>query len=73
MEVYYRGERMEFTEIPEPARSASPPPVPAVRTVVVQKAKQDHPWRRGYQNMKPWTPKTGSAGPLLEIRPSASP
>jgi transposase len=72
MEVYYRGERIEFTELPETARNASPP-VPAGRTVVVRKAKKDHPWRRGYQNMKPWIPKTGIAGALVGIRPSASP
>ena len=72
MEVYYRGERIEFTELPETARNASPP-VLAARTVVVRKAKRDHPWRRGYQNMKPWIPKTGIAGALVGIRPSASP
>ena len=66
MEVYYRGERIEFTELPETARNASPP-VLAVRTVVVRKAKRDHPWRRGYQNMKPWIPKTGIAGARYAI------
>ena len=72
MEVYYHGQRMEFTQIPEPARKTSPPPVPAARVVVVRKAKKDHPWR-GYQNMKPWILKTETVGSLVGIRTSASP
>lgn len=73
MEVYYRGERMEFTQIPEPARNTFSPPVPGARAVAVRKAKKDHPWRRGYQNMKPRVSKKAPAGPLVEIRTSASP
>jgi transposase len=72
-EVYYRGERMAFTAISEPVQKPSPPPGPAARTVVVRKPKKDHPWQRSYKNMKPWIPKTGTAGPLVGIRTSASP
>ena len=76
MEVYYRGERMAFTEISEPVRKTSQPPAPHAPAVVLKKAKKakkDHPWRRGYQNMKPWSPKLGITTPLVEIRTSASP
>jgi transposase len=73
IEVYYRGERMEFTEISEPIRKTSPPVAPAARAVVVKPAKKDHPWRRGYQNMKPWAPRIVNAAPLVGIRTSASP
>lgn len=73
MEVYYRGERMEFTEISEPVRKPSPPLAPAARAVVVRKAKKDHPWQRSYKNMKPWVPNRGITAPLVGIRTSASP
>ena len=73
MEVYYRGERMAFTELPETMPKASPPPPPAARVIVARKAKKDHPWRRGYQNMKPWVPNRAITGPLVGIRTSASP
>jgi hypothetical protein len=33
--------------------------------MVVRKAKKDHPWRRGYQNMKPGVPNRGIAAPLI--------
>ncbi len=73
-QVYYRGERIAFTEWfehkPQPTQTA---PAPAARVQLVRKAKKDHPWRRGYQNMKPWVPKRGNAGPLVEMRTSASP
>jgi len=73
IEVYYRGERMAFTEIPEPVRTASSAPAPVARAVVVRKAKADHPWRRGYKNMTTWVPNRGIAAPLVGIRTSASP
>jgi hypothetical protein len=72
MEVYYRGERMPFTELLETKPQGPAVLPPTARVQVVRKPKTDHPWRRGYQNMKPWIPK-GSAGPLVGIRPSASP
>src|SRR6202521_5160603 len=73
IEVYYRGERVGFTELKEPIRKTARPIPPAARPMVVRKAKQDHPWRRGYQNMKPWIPKREIAGPLVGIRTYASP
>jgi hypothetical protein len=73
MEVYYRGERMEFTEISQPVRKPCPPAAPVARAVVVRKPKKDHLWQRGYKNMKPWVPSRGIPSPLVGIRPSASP
>jgi len=73
VQVYYRGERVAFTELKEPIRKTARPIPPAARPMVVRKAKQDHPWRQGYQNMKPWIPKREIAGPLVGIRTYASP
>jgi transposase-like protein len=73
MEVYYRGERMRFTELQEPIRKPAPPLPPAVRAVVVRKAKPDHPWRQGYQNMKPRVAPPAIAAALVDMRTSASP
>jgi hypothetical protein len=73
MEVYYRGERIAFTEMKKPPRKLSAPlPVPA-RPIVVRKVKADHPWRQGYKSMKPRVPHPGIATPLVGIRTSASP
>jgi hypothetical protein len=72
--VYYRGERMAFSELPAAMPKASKPPV--VRVVVekmAKKAKKDHPWRRGFGNMKAWIPYHRIAAPLVGIRTSASP
>ena len=63
MEVYYRGERIAFTELLEPKPQGTQVLPPPVRAQVVKKAKKDHPWRRGYQNMKPWVPSREPAGP----------
>jgi len=73
IEVYYRGERMAFTELQALTPKASRPLPPAARAIVVRKAKKDHPWHQGYKNMKPWIPNRGIAGPLVGIRTSASP
>jgi hypothetical protein len=73
MQVYYRGERVAFTELKEPIRKTAPPMPPPVRPVVVRKAKPDHPWRQGYQSMKPRVPNQGITTPLVGIRTSASP
>jgi hypothetical protein len=73
MEVYYRGERMAFTELQEPMPKASRPLAPAARVIVVRKAKKNHPWHQGYQNMKPLVPNRAIAGPLVGIRTYASP
>jgi hypothetical protein len=73
MQVYYRGERVAFTELKEPLRKTTPPIPPPVSPMVVRKAKPDHPWRQGYKSMKPWVPNPGIATPLVGIRTSASP
>jgi transposase len=73
MQVYYRGERVAFTELKEPIRKTLRPIPPAARPMVVRKAKQDHPWRQGYQNMKLWVPNRGIATPLVGMRTYASP
>lgn len=74
MEVYYRGERAAFTELPSPMPKASKPPVVRVKMEKkAKKAKADHPWRRGWGNMKPWIPYRGTAAPLVGIRTFAAP
>jgi hypothetical protein len=72
-EVYYRGERVAFTELKEPVRKTVRPIPPAARAIVVRKAKPDHPWRQSYQNMKPRVPNPGIAAPLVGTRTYASP
>ena len=72
-EVYYRGERVAFTELKEPARKTARPTPPATRAIVVRKAKPDHPWRQSYQNMKPRIPNPVMAAPLVGTRTYASP
>jgi transposase len=73
MEVYYRGERIAYTELQDAIEKAPRPLLPAARAIVVRKAKKDHPWRQSYHNMKPWIPKQGIAAPLVGIRTYASP
>jgi transposase len=73
MAVYYRGERVAFIELKEPIRKTARPTPPAARAMVVRKAKHDHPWRQGYQNMKPRVPNQVTAAPLVGIRTYASP
>jgi transposase len=73
MEVYYRGQRMAFTELQEPMPKASRPLPPAARVSVVRKAKKDHPWRQLYKNMKPRGPNPVMAAPIVGIRTYASP
>jgi transposase len=72
MEVYYRGERMAFTELTEPTRKAEPRP-PAVRAIVVRKAKKDHPWRQSYEGMRPQMSNQAMIARLVGIPPYASP
>jgi len=72
-EVHYRGEKVAFTELREPPRKTSAPLPPAVRAVVARKAKRDHPWRQGYQNMKPRVAVPVLAAPLVGLRTFASP
>ena len=73
IEVYYRGERVAFIELQEPIRKPVQPNPAAARPMVVRKAKHDHPWRQGYQNMKPRVPNQRTATPLVGIRTYASP
>jgi hypothetical protein len=73
MKVYYRGERIGLSELKEPIRKVSLPVPPAPGVRVVRRPKKDHPWRQGWQNMKPWFPKPTIAVPLIGIRTYASP
>jgi hypothetical protein len=73
MEVYYRGERVAFTELQEPVRKASELRPPAARAMVVRKAKKDHPWRQSYQNMRPRVSNQVIAAPVVEMRTYATP
>jgi hypothetical protein len=73
MEVYYRGERIAFTELKEPKGKTSEPLAPAARTIVGRTPKKDHPWRQGWQNMKPRISNQAIAAPLVGIRTYASP
>jgi transposase len=72
MEVYYRGEQIDSTELPERPKKAPVPAAPPVRAIVVRKAKPGHPWLQGYKGMKAW-PANGSAAPLVGMRTYASP
>ena len=72
MEVYYRGERIDYTVLPEAAKKTPAPVLPTARAIVAGKAKPDHPWRQSYKGMQAW-PIRGTAAPLVGIRPSASP
>jgi len=73
VEVYYRGERIAFKELSQPKPRALQISAPRARAQVARKAKQDHPWRRTYQNTKPWVSATAPVRPLVETRASASP
>ena len=59
--VYYRGERVAYTELKEPIRKTTRPMPAPVRPIVVRKAKPDHPWRQAYQSMKLLVPNPGIA------------
>jgi transposase-like protein len=71
MEIYHRGHRLDFTPLQEAPRKA--PSQPTLRAPVVRKAKPDHPWRQGYQGMKPQFPHPPQGTPLVGMRPSAPP
>ena len=73
MEVYYRGERVAFIELKEPIRKTAQPTPHAARAIEVRRAKHDHPWRQGYQNMKPRVANQGTAASLVGMRTYASP
>src|SRR6266550_2617221 len=73
MEVYYRGERIAFAELKEPIQKPPQLLPPAARAIVVRKPKKDHPWRQGWQKMRPWFSNQAIAAPLVGIRTYASP
>ena len=73
VEVYYRKERITFAELKEPIRKVSQTVPPPARAMMVRKPKQDHPWRQGWQNMKPRFSNQGIAAPLDGMRTYASP
>ena len=58
--------KQQQPKLPE-LRLASP------RVMVARKAKKGHPWRQGYQNMKPRIPNQVIATPLVGMRTYASP
>ena len=72
IEVHYRGQRIAFTELKEPIAKSLTGPARVVPAVVVRKSKPDHPWKHGYQNMRPWV-TTPAKVLLAEMRASASP
>jgi transposase len=72
-QVYYRGERIAFRELYEPVRRTSELGPPAVRAMVVRKAKKDHPWRQSYQNMRPRVSNQVIVAPVVGIRTYVSP
>jgi transposase len=73
MQIYYRGERIAFTELKSPLRARPQPRRFAPRPSVIRRAKKDHPWRQGYQNMRPRVPTPAIAASLVGMRTSATP
>ena len=73
IQVYYRGERIAFSEMKEPMQKAVAPRRPAIRARVTSRPTTEHPWRQRYQTMKPWPAKHTLAAPFVGMRPYASP
>ena len=73
IQVYYRGERIAFSELKEPTKKAVAPRRPAIRATVTNRPASEHPWRQRYQTMKPWPTKQTLAAPLAGMHPYASP
>jgi hypothetical protein len=73
MQIYYRGEPIAFTELKEKVQTFPELHRSAPRPIVIRKARKDHPWRQGYQNMRPQVPTPAIAAPLVRIRTYASP
>ena len=73
MQIYYRGEPIAFTELKERVQASPELHPSAPRPIVIRKARKDHPWRQGYQNMRPRVPTPASAAPLVGMRTYASP
>jgi transposase-like protein len=72
LELYYRGERIDYTELRELPKKTPAPAAPAGRAIVVRKAKPDHPWRQGYKGMQAWQNRRTAAS-LVGIRTFATP
>jgi hypothetical protein len=66
IQVYYRGERIAFSEMKEPMQKAVAPRRPAIRATMTNRPARQHPWRQGYQTMKPWPAKHTLPAPLME-------
>src|SRR5215831_8898385 len=73
MQIYYRGEPIAFMQLKQPQPKLVEKQPAGPRVMVTRKAKKDHPWRQGYQNMKPRIPNQVIATPLVGMRTSASP
>jgi transposase len=73
IQVYYRGERIAFSELKEPMPKVVAPRRTATRATVTMRPPTGHPWRQRYQTMKPWPAKPTLAPPLAGMRPYASP
>jgi hypothetical protein len=72
LEVYYRGQRIQHTQLTEPFRKLAVPRQCVVRAIVVRKPKAGHPWRQGYPNQHPPVNPAHPVAPV-GIRTSASP
>jgi hypothetical protein len=73
IKVYYRGEAIAFRELKQqPPKTTELRPA-GPRVMVARKGKRDHPWRQGYQNMKPRIPNQVIATQLVGMRTYASP
>jgi transposase len=73
IQVSYRGEPIAFTQLKQPQPKLLELRPTGPRVMVARKVKQDHPWRQGYQNMKPRIPNQVIATPLVGMRTYASP
>ena len=73
IQIYYRGENIAFTELKERLQTSPKLRPSTPRPIVIRKAKEDHPWRQGYQNMRPRIPNQAIATPLVGMRTYASP
>jgi transposase len=73
IQVYYRGERIAFSERNEPMQKVLAPRPPVIRATVTNRPARQHPWRQPYQTMKPWPAKHTLPAPLMGMRPYASP
>jgi hypothetical protein len=72
IQVYYRGEPIAFTELRQPQSKLTELRPAGPRVIVARKVKKDHPWRQGYQNMRPGIPNQVIATPLAGMRTHAS-